>query len=69
MKDSPCKNCGDRFIGCHGKCEKYKAWRAEYDEEIKEQKKQQNIERLLNRHAIETKCRIHNQGKKFNKVR
>lgn len=22
----PCKGCKDREMGCHGKCEKYKAW-------------------------------------------
>lgn len=24
---SPCKGCGDREIGCHSKCEKYKAFK------------------------------------------
>lgn len=24
---SPCKDCGDREIGCHSKCEKYKAFK------------------------------------------
>lgn len=27
----PCKDCADRHIGCHSKCEKYKA----FDEERK----------------------------------
>ena len=22
----PCKDCGDRVVGCHGRCEKYKNW-------------------------------------------
>ena len=26
-RNCPCMGCGDREIGCHGKCEKYKAWR------------------------------------------
>jgi hypothetical protein len=26
-----CKDCHDRFPGCHGSCEKYKKQRAEYD--------------------------------------
>lgn len=25
--DSPCKNCSNRKIGCHGKCEKYKHYK------------------------------------------
>lgn len=23
MKDSPCRNCNDRFVGCHSVCELY----------------------------------------------
>lgn len=23
---APCKDCGDRFLGCHDKCDKYKEW-------------------------------------------
>lgn len=26
---SPCRGCGDRDIGCHGNCPKYKAYTAE----------------------------------------
>lgn len=25
---APCKDCGTRRIGCHGRCEKYAAFRA-----------------------------------------
>lgn len=28
----PCKNCGDREVGCHGSCEAYRSWRAHMDE-------------------------------------
>ncbi len=24
--DGPCLECKDRYVGCHGKCERYKAW-------------------------------------------
>ena len=27
----PCYNCPDREMGCHGRCERYKAYRAEVD--------------------------------------
>lgn len=27
----PCLDCPDRAVGCHGKCERYKAWQ-EYKE-------------------------------------
>lgn len=26
---SPCKDCPDRQVGCHGSCEKYAAFRAD----------------------------------------
>lgn len=29
--NSPCKDCTDRAMGCHGKCDKYKAYRVEVD--------------------------------------
>lgn len=53
MTECPCKECADRFIGCHGKCEKYKTWRAEYDEI----NKKRNLNILLDRHFKETKSR------------
>ena len=37
----PCgKDCQDRHIGCHGTCEKYLAFRAERDEELKRRQKE-----------------------------
>lgn len=30
----PCKNCGDRYVGCHSKCSKYVECQAE-NERIK----------------------------------
>ena len=27
----PCKDCLNRFVGCHADCEKYKEFRAEMD--------------------------------------
>lgn len=29
---SPCKDCTDRHDGCHGKCERYQAFRTEIEE-------------------------------------
>ena len=28
---TPCENCTERVVGCHGKCEKYLAYRADID--------------------------------------
>ena len=27
MKKPPCKDCEDRYLACHDKCEKYKEWK------------------------------------------
>ena len=50
---SPCKDCPDRYIGCHSTCEKYIEWRKnekQYNDGIKFK---QNIERIKEEHAIE----------------
>lgn len=31
MKNAPCKDCADRFVGCHAACERYRAFKAETD--------------------------------------
>lgn len=28
---APCKDCPDRYVGCHGNCEKYKEYKAQLD--------------------------------------
>ena len=38
-KMSSCKNCPDRYIGCHQHCETYKAFKAEKDR-VRENEKQ-----------------------------
>ncbi len=38
-----CKDCPDRYPGCHGKCEKYIAARAEYDAQKAEAAKKFNV--------------------------
>lgn len=34
---NPCYQCGERSPGCHGKCAKYKAYRAARDEQLARQ--------------------------------
>ena len=38
MKVSPCKDCGKRYVGCHGKCPDYIGWKAEQQEDMKRRK-------------------------------
>ena len=43
FKKSPCAKCEVRHEGCHGKCEKYNAWRMQYikKKNIKREKKRE----------------------------
>lgn len=50
------KDCPNRQPGCHGKCEKYKRERAEYDKK----KAIENANRMVSQYSIET------YGKNFN---
>lgn len=31
MKKPPCKNCNERNVGCHARCEKYLAWQVGHE--------------------------------------
>lgn len=33
---TPCKDCMERYIGCHSSCDRYIGWRKEFDEQKKE---------------------------------
>ena len=35
---SPCRNCADRAVGCHGKCKDYTDWAVAIKEEHKGEK-------------------------------
>ena len=36
--NSPCYNCPDRYVGCHGKCDKYKQFKIKLEEFNEKQK-------------------------------
>ena len=33
MLKAPCKDCPDRYLGCHGTCEKYREYKERHAEE------------------------------------
>lgn len=37
---APCKDCTEREVGCHGRCERYKAWRKDLDEKNRRERLQ-----------------------------
>lgn len=51
LTPSPCKDCEDKYIGCHADCEKY----IEYTKRQKELKKKVDAERRINSVYIDRK--------------
>ena len=45
----PCKDCPDRYSGCHAKCERYREFRRELDERNKRIREQKFKEKLTRR--------------------
>lgn len=46
---NPCYKCEERAMGCHSRCEKYKAWKAWWDEAQKERRRQEEgIQSVIN---------------------
>ena len=52
--ESPCLGCENRHIGCHGKCDSYKEFRAELDRINAERLEQAEHEGRLNAYHRET---------------
>lgn len=42
-KPTPCMGCGDRFVGCHDRCERYAQYRAKMDAQIEIRKREIEI--------------------------
>ena len=43
MNIAPCKDCKDRHVGCHSKCEKY----LEYKKELQKAKHREKIDKKI----------------------
>jgi len=46
MMKNPCKDCPNRYPGCHSKCERYKAWKQEWDK-LKEKERIYNEQQRI----------------------
>ena len=44
MKDTCCRDCESRRPGCHGSCEKYRAWAARIREEKEARRKDKHVD-------------------------
>lgn len=52
--NAPCKDCCKRYVGCHGRCEKYLEFKKSNDERIK----QKSLEVDADQYAIDNTMRI-----------
>lgn len=65
-RNTPCIDCGEREVGCHGKCESYKTWKADFDIKSAAVKKAQNIDTMLGAHLLQAQKNFKTQrGTKF----
>ena len=62
----PCRDCTDRELGCHGKCERYMAYREELNAQTRERKADEKRNSMLNDFYVDgvTKS-IKRQGRKI----
>jgi len=50
MEHAPCKDCSERYFGCHGKCQKYQEFRAKRNKELEENIKTRQLQDILYKH-------------------
>lgn len=62
----PCKDCPDRVAGCHGSCEKYKAWQAANSADYKLFMDTYRGERMVEQHEQASKMRTLKRQHRWN---
>lgn len=58
---SPCKDCKNRKLGCHGECKKYSEFKAKIEEKKKIYKKINHFIPLFKKQKRRTYARNHNR--------
>lgn len=64
MTKNPCFGCAERYVGCHGECEKYKAWKTEYDRQRELQKEAQKEDDVRNGYVMKSLERYRKKQRK-----
>lgn len=52
MTLSPCKDCGDRVLGCHSSCDKYSVWVKEEKQKCEEFRKKKALAKEIDGYVI-----------------
>ena len=59
----PCKDCDERYVGCHSRCPEYLSWRADRDENLKKIREVKELELRLNDTEIKRNDKIRKSKK------
>lgn len=62
MKHSPCYNCPDRQVGCHGKCERYLAYAEKRAEDAEKEREEKKADILLTDFRLRSIDRVKRQN-------
>lgn len=62
MVTSPCKDCPDRYVGCHSKCDKYLEFKEQHSKEktiiqLRKKEAQDEVARAIETYNRVTKSR------------
>lgn len=58
IRMTPCKDCQDRFVGCHSQCDKYSAFRKQVDMINHNRKVDSSINRFKIKATIDTNRKL-----------
>lgn len=57
-RTSPCKDCADRYLGCHSKCESYQEFYKKNQEEYKKRERESDLNSILGGIEVTRSIRI-----------
>ena len=60
--DSPCKQCPNRYVGCHSTCVKYLDWSQQYKIKLEQRREQKKIDNLLFDNQTRRNRQVRNEG-------
>lgn len=58
LPTNPCKDCEEREVGCHGKCEKYQAYRSDLDQVKQVIRTQKETEAVADGYVVEMRRKL-----------
>lgn len=58
LPTNPCKDCEDREVGCHGRCEMYQAYRSELDQVKQVIRTQKETEAVTDGYVVEMRRKL-----------